>query len=136
MIKIAIVHSKRHLARGRGQFSAVFSQRGGRLSETFPALNRHVSSGQREMRQSLLTINTGADLPPKRPPCLFAGVSPPPFSSSEAAALGLISVISNPRNHLLHGTHPQLLQEILRSPSCSSDGPSKPVDAPPTPCKQ
>ena len=85
--------------------------------------------------QGLITINTGADLPLKRPPCLFAGVSPPPFSSSEAAALGLISVISNSRNHRLHGTHPQLLQEILRSPSCSSDGPSKPLDAPPTPCK-
>ena len=46
------------------------------------------------------------DLPPNRqlpPPCSFLGVRPPPFSSSEAA---LISVISNPRNHRLQRTHP------------------------------
>ena len=47
----------------------------------------------------------GADLPltGRPPPCPFLGVSSPPFSSSEAA---LISVISNPRNHRLQRTHP------------------------------
>ena len=45
----------------------------------------------------------GADLPltGRPPPCPFLGVSSPPFSSSEAA---LISVISNPRNHRLKRT--------------------------------